>query len=129
VESFDKKAAGKKIKKIKNEAINPYRDAMKDSRADALSQRAAAAGARKGYIEAKEIENQAKEAGVNLDKDTMRRLNKIKSRVQGAINKEKDLQAESNQEYRRNQKNAKDFESGKTAVVKKQRKADYGRGL
>ncbi|BBJ30989.1 hypothetical protein RAS_00980 [Rickettsia asiatica] len=97
VENFDKKKAEKQLK------INPYNDAMRDSKAHFLDKMVKAEKAAEGYKTALKIEQQAKEAGVSLDKDAMRRLEKIKSRYMEADKKAKFQKLQSDQAHKTNQ--------------------------
>lgn len=78
-----------------------------------------------GYKTALKIEQQAKEAGISLDKDTMRRLEKITSRY---IEAAKKAEFQSDQAHKMRQQKAEAFRSGTTAAAKKQRKEDYRTG-
>ncbi|MCX4084471.1 hypothetical protein N7281_06500 [Rickettsia hoogstraalii] len=128
-EDFDKKKAEKQIKDIKNNKINPYNDAMKkDSRVNFMQKQVIAKNAAVGYKAALKIEQQAKEAGISLDKDAMRRLEKIKSRYIEATKKAEFQKFQSDQAHKTNQQKAEAFRSGATAAAKKQRKEDYRTG-
>ncbi|MCC8461667.1 MAG: hypothetical protein LN546_00375 [Rickettsia endosymbiont of Ecitomorpha arachnoides] len=128
-EDFDKKKAEKQIKDIKNNKINPYNDAMKkDSRVNFMQKQVIAKNAEAGYKTALKIEQQAKEAGISLDKDAMRRLEKIKSRYIEAAKKVEFQKFQSVQAHKTNKQKAEAFRSGATAAAKKQRKEDYRTG-
>ncbi|MFQ3886611.1 hypothetical protein [Rickettsia conorii] len=81
-----------------------------------------------GYKTALKIEQQAKEAGISLDKDTMRRLEKITSRYIEAAKKAEFQKFQSDQAHKMRQQKAEAFRSGTTAAAKKQRKEDYRTG-
>lgn len=120
-EDFDKKKAEKQIKDIKNNKINPYNDAMKkDSRVNFMQKQVIAKNAEAGYKTALKIEQQAKEAGISLDKDAMRRLEKIKSRYIEATKKAEFQKFQSDQAHKTNKQKAEAFRSGATAAAKKQ---------
>ncbi|MGX6959852.1 MAG: hypothetical protein ACIPMY_01050 [Rickettsia endosymbiont of Pentastiridius leporinus] len=126
VEKFDKKAAEKAIKDIKNNQINPYRDANeKGSKVNSMRKEALAEKADKGHKADLNIEAKAKEAGVKLDKDAMRRLEKIKTRYQTAAKKDEFKKYQSDQLHNTNKKEAEAFRSGAKAAAQKQRRDDY----
>ena len=131
VEKFDAKKAGKVIKNIKNEEINPFFNKTTGSKTYTTSEQkfsipnALRNKAEKGYAQALNIEARAKEAGVKLDEDAMRRLNKIKDRYAQATKKDSFNQYQSEQVHEKNQQAHADFVSGKTAAIKKQRRDDY----
>lgn len=131
VEKFDAKKAGKVIQSIKNEKINPFFNNTTGSKTYTTSEQkfqipnALKNKAEKGYEQALNIEAKAKEAGVKLDEDAMRRLNKIKDRYTQATKKDSFNKYQSDQAYAKNQQAHKDFVSGKTAAAKKQRADDY----
>ncbi|KDO03603.1 hypothetical protein [Rickettsia tamurae] len=79
-----------------------------------------------GYKAALKIEQQAKEAGISLDKDAMRRLEKIKSRYIEATKKAEFQKFQSDQAHKTNQQKAEAFRSGATAAAKKQKKKIIG---
>ena len=81
-----------------------------------------------GYKAVLKIEQQAKEAGISLDKDAMRRLEKIKSRYIEVTKKAEFQKFQSDQARKTNQQKAEAFRSGATAAAKKQRKEDYRTG-
>ncbi|MEY4463628.1 MAG: hypothetical protein RLZZ81_599 [Pseudomonadota bacterium] len=124
-----KKAVEERIKDIKNNKINPYSDAMKQgSKVDFMGRQVIAKNAAEGYKVALKIEQQAKEAGVSLDKDAMRRLEKIKSRYMAADKEAKLKKHQSDQAHKENKQKAEAFRSGATAAARKQRKEDYRTG-
>ncbi|WP_341788434.1 MULTISPECIES: hypothetical protein [unclassified Rickettsia] len=131
VEKFDAKKAGKIIKNIKNEKVNPFFNKTTGSKTYTSSEQkstipnALKNKAKKGYEQALKIEAKAKDAGVKLDKDAMRRLNKIKDRYTQATKKDNFNKHQSDQAYAKNQQAHKDFVSGKTAAAQKQRRDDY----
>ncbi len=100
----------------------------KDSRVNFMQKQVIAKNAAAGYKTALKIEQQAKEAGISLDKDAMRRLEKIKSRYIEATKKAEFQKFQSDQAYKTNQQKAEAFRSGATAAAKKQRKEDYRTG-
>ncbi|WP_041404490.1 hypothetical protein [Rickettsia massiliae] len=82
-----------------------------------------------GYKTALKIEQQAKEAGISLDKDAMRRLEKITIRYIEAAKKAEFQKFQSDQAHKTRQQKAEAFRSGTTtAAAKKQRKEDYRTG-
>ncbi|WP_341794688.1 hypothetical protein [Rickettsia endosymbiont of Rhinocyllus conicus] len=126
VEKFDAKKAGKIIKNIKNEKVNPFFNKTTGSKTYTSSEQkstipnALKNKAKKGYEQALKIEAKAKDAGVKLDKDA-----KIKDRYTQATKKDNFNKHQSDQAYAKNQQAHKDFVSGKTAAAQKQRRDDY----
>ena len=84
-----------------------YSDAVKQgSKVDFMGRQVIAKNAAEGYKVALKIEQQAKEAGVSLDKDAMRRLEKIKSRYMAADKEAKLKKQQIDQAYKTNQQKA-----------------------
>ncbi|MCC8418782.1 MAG: hypothetical protein LN590_04365 [Rickettsia endosymbiont of Glossina mortisans submortisans] len=100
----------------------------KDSRVNFMQKQVIAKNAAAGYKTELKIEQQAKETDISLDKDAMRRLEKIKSRYTEATKKAEFQKFQSDQAHKTNQQKAEAFRSGATAAAKKQRKEDYRTG-